>query len=372
MEALTEKQLNEIRQSLAQKIRAGLAQDGQELACLPAYLAPPKPGVSGRALVVDAGGTNVRAALVEVGEGAEVSAGPLSGILPDGRQSPVDAARFFGYQAELVRKLSVPVDLPLGYCFSYPARIEPSGDARLLRWTKGLKVSGVEGELVGAALRRAIGGQGQVKVLNDTVACLLGGALWAGQDYSHYIGLIVGTGTNMATFFPAERVGKLDRGWRGPVAVNLESGNFHPPHLAPVDDELDRASDNPGRQRYEKAVSGFYLPKILQRLCPDLRLPPEATSQVVGELAEEGRPEAQWLLERSADLVAAALAGVADLLEPGPLAVQAEGGLFWKAEGYPARVEQTLTRLLGRQRSACILRGDEVNLVGAAVAALQS
>ena len=375
MHDLTLEQLNDIRRTLYGRIGQGLTQPGQQVACLPAYLAPPAEGLSGQALVVDAGGTNVRAALVELGEGAQVVKGPLAGVLPDGRSAPVGAAEFFGYQADLVRRLGASLALPLGYCFSYPAQVEPSGDARLLRWTKGIKVDGVEGELVGAALREAVGSPGAVKVLNDTVACLLGGAYGAGSEYAQCIGLIVGTGTNMATFMPAVKVTKLATSWPGPLAVNLESGNFSPPHLHPADDMLDQDSDNPGRQRFEKAVSGFYLPQLLQRLCPELNLPLDATSEVVVEWADRAGEEpaslaARWILHRSADLVAAGLAGVADHLHGGPLAVQVEGGLFWKATGYPDRVRQTLGRLLPADRSFSILRSDEVNLVGAAVAAL--
>ncbi|MBT9587419.1 hypothetical protein IV102_29020 [bacterium] len=375
MQELTLTQLNDIRRELVARLREGLLQDGQQVACLPAYLEPPRPGLQGQALVVDAGGTNVRAALVELGEQARVGQGPLSGVLPDGRHAPVDAGQFFGFQANLLRQLNVSLELPLGYCFSYPARVEPGGDARLLHWTKGIHVSGVVGQLVGQALRAAMGSPGKAKVVNDTVACLLGGAFWAGSDYPNYIGLIVGTGTNMATFLPAASVPKLAAGWQGPLAVNLESGNFHPPHLHEADDQIDQASDNPGQQRYEKAVSGFYLPQLLQRLCPHLNLPTEATSEVVVERADRPGDEAtslvaRWILRRSADMVAAGLAAVTDILPTGAVAVQAEGGLFWKATGYAARVEETLSRLIRPGRNFAILHGNEVNLIGAAVAAL--
>ena len=369
---LTLEQLQDIRFALSQRISEGLAQEGREVACLPAYLSPPPPGQSGQALVVDAGGTNVRAALVELsGQSSQVLKGPLAGTLPDGRERPVDAAEFFGYQAELLGKLETAGQLPLGYCFSYAARVEPDGDARLLHWTKGIRVSGVQGERVGALLLQAAQLAGPVRVLNDTVACLLGGAYWAGEEAARSVGLIVGTGTNMAAFFPASQVDKLGVPWEGLLAINLESGNFHPPHLTDADDQVDLASDNPGRQRYEKAVSGFYLPLLFSKLCPELEVPAEVSSQWVVEWAErEGRPAeaARWILQRSADLVAAGLAGLADRLGTSHLVVQAEGGLFWKAPGYASRVEQQLTRLLGSCR---ILRGDEVNLVGAAVAALQ-
>ena len=77
---------------------------------------------------------------------------------------------------------------------------------------------------------------------------------------------------------------------------------------------------------------------------------------------------ARWLLGRSADMVAAGLAAVAEHLNEGNLAIQAEGGLFWKATGYRDRVESTLTKLINRKFA--IIRGQDVNLVGAAAAAL--
>lgn len=377
MQDLSLQQLSEIRDALAARIQEGLAQEGQQVACLPAYLSPPPRGLRGQALVVDAGGTNLRTAWVEIGSTTvyRAVAGPLTATLPDGRHSPVTGDEFFAFQAEQLRALGAPVDLPLGYCFSYPTAVEPNGDARLLYWTKGIRVSGVEGTLVGHALRQSLGGQGAVKVLNDTVAALLGGALGAAGDDEHFIGLIVGTGTNAATFFPGSKIGKLEQPWSGSMAVNLESGNFHPPHLSEVDDHLDQASDNPGRQRYEKAISGYYLPQLFARLCPELQIGDEESSQVVVEWADRPGDDpasvaARWLLGRSADLVAAGLAAVASHLEPGSLAIEAEGGLFWNATGYSARVESTLARLLPGPRRFRIVRVEDVNLLGAAAAAL--
>lgn len=368
MQDLTGDQLQDIVHALRLRIEDGLARPDQEVACLPAYLRHPA-GVQGRALVVDAGGTNLRCAGVELGDlGPRVIAGPLQDQLPDGRVMPVEGTEFFAFQAERIRALGLPLGLPLGYCFSYPAQVDPQGDARLLYWTKGIQVRGVEGQRVGRALRHALGVEGVVKVLNDTVAALLGGVVLAQADFQQSIGLIVGTGTNMATFLPGERLTKLSTPWQGEMAVNLESGNFSPPHLSAWDDQLDQVSDNPGRQRFEKAVSGYYLPKLLQRMLPELTWEEQATSQVVVELAPQ-YAEARWVLQRSADLVAASLAAVASF-GSGSLAIQAEGGLFWKAPGYSERVESTLARLLGPTRRFQILRGDEVNLLGAAAAAL--
>ena len=57
---LSHSQLVDIRDQFSAAIEAGLAADGQQVAALPAFLAPPPDNVAGEALVVDTGGTNMR------------------------------------------------------------------------------------------------------------------------------------------------------------------------------------------------------------------------------------------------------------------------------------------------------------------------
>ena len=270
-------QLAEIKNALVARIEAGLAKDGQEIKVLPAFLAPPKEGLTGRALAIDTGGTNLRAAVLEVSSQAtRVIEGPIGATVPSGRDgTPVDRDAFFGVHADIVAKLKLARGLPIGFCFSYPSAVEPSLDARLISWTKGIDVEGVVGTLVGEglvdALKKRDLAPGRVTVLNDTVASLLAASSLTPAS-SRTIGLIVGTGHNIASFFAGERITKLSTQKvpvaHGVMAVNLESGNFHPPFLTPFDDAVDARSDNHGRQRMEKAVSGFYLPQIFAAAMP--------------------------------------------------------------------------------------------------------
>lgn len=365
--ALTRDQLEEIRATLRERIRVGLQRSDTEIACLPAYLPFPPAKIRGQALVVDTGGTNMRAAMVELAaEESKIIAGPIEKEVPSGRgDQPVTGEEFFQAQAELVEELNPPRGLPLGYCFSYPAEVLPERDARLLRWTKSIRISGVEGTLVGSRLRNAMAvlEPGEVRVLNDTVAALMGGAALKGHKYPAFIGLIVGTGTNMAAFFPD--VPKLGS-FRGPMAVNLESGNFNPPHLTEWDEKVDAESDNPGRQRFEKAVSGFYLPKVMNHVMPG-SVDPDGSSASVSSMIKNSEA-ARLVLMRSADLVAAALAACIDHLEGQPVGIQAEGSLIWRAHGYADRVRETLSKLTTVEFE--LLRAQEVNLIGAACAAL--
>ncbi len=388
--ALSRTALDDVRARFSERLAEGLASDGRELRALPTYLAPPRAGLTGRALVVDTGGTNVRAAVVELGPSPRVVAGPSSMLLPGGRGAPIDARAFWDAHAALVLELGPPeslAELPLGFCFSYPAETLPSRDARLLRWTKGIQVTGVEGTAVGAALVEALARRGArvgaPTVLNDTVASLLAGAARA-ADPRASVGLIVGTGHNVASFFARDALTKLGP-WHGStqgasdaMAVNLEAGNFTPPHLTAHDEAVDRATINAGTQRLEKAVSGFYLPKLLQAAhgagaigADDTRaLTERAEAFARGLDPSPLARDAHALVRRSADLVAAVVAGVIDRHpRDARVTVLAEGGLFWGAPGYRAAFEDALTALLGAPRFD-VLRVEDANLFGAAAAAL--
>jgi len=81
------------------------------------------------------------------------------------------------------------------------------------------------------------------------------------------------------------------------------------------------------------------------------------------------------LLNRSADLVAAALAGCIQAYEPDrqQVGILAEGTLFWHTPGYYDRVQQTLAALVASHTTTHILRCPShvsANFLGATCAAL--
>ena len=376
-------QLREVADILTQRISQGLQADDQEIGCLPTYLDLPTGRQSGNALVVDTGGTNTRAALVELLPlDGHILAGPNSRKVPDGREgAPLSADFFFAAQAEM----AVPFErtsekLPLGYCFSYPAQATEDGDAILLRWTKGLQVESTLGEKVGTPLKKALEHNGyqisSLRVLNDTVASLLGGVhLYAEERFGrNYIGLIMGTGTNMAGVFRPEQVTKLGLSKNGkPSVINLESGNFSPPFLTPFDDLVDKSSNNPGMQRFEKAVSGHYLPLVFNAIHPGIIDPADGSGRLV-ELRDRGSGESKrtagLLLSRSAKMAAAAIAGLCALYPAGDTAVLGEGSLLWGDPQYADCLRNTLFQLMPDRDVQLLRQRDNVNLLGAACAAL--
>ena len=406
---LTNEQLIETRDQLADNIYKGLAQTGQQIKSLPAYLRKPKRDLAGEVFILDAGGTNVRAARIRLtADSAEFIKGPIADkTLMFDAQVPgaVSTDDFFGRQASLLGQLNPPDEFTLGYCFSYPSENKPDGDASLINWTKNINVKGVIGHSARGLLTTALAKQNHIAhktpVLNDTVTALIAGA-WMSPDCDQYIGLIAGTGMNAAGFFRSKQITKLTPDvaaqWAPEelMAVNLELGNFHPACLSVFDDELDadNPNDSPGKQRLEKAVSGRYLANVYGRIVgrqacmalPDgLDFDPQDSENThAGHVTQMRRYQGPMalvaiaLINRSADLVAAALAGVIKAQElPSDKAqiigILPEGSLFWLTHGYGQRVEETLNRLIPDNIAVRIMQNDtgvDANFIGAACAAL--
>lgn len=390
-------QLKGIAHSFREKVEEGLRTDNAEIQCIPTFITPASTDVYGKALVLDLGGTNYRVAIVDFGKGTPDIC-PHNGWKKDMSvmKSPgYTREQLFKELADMIVGIKREEEMPIGYCFSYPAESVPGGDARLLRWTKGVDIQEMVGQLVGQPLLDYLNEHTKVKftgikVLNDTIASLFAGL--TDPAYDAYIGLIAGTGTNMATFIPADRIKKLNPAYpvQGLIPVNLESGNFHPPFLTTVDDMVDAISGSSGRQRFEKAVSGMYLGDILKATFPLVEFEEKFDAQKLSAIMnypdihkEVYVQVAHWIYNRSAELVAASLAGLIQLLwsynqNIRRICLVAEGSLFWsenrKDKNYSVLVMEKLKELLHsfalEDVDVHIRPMDNANLIGTGMAAL--
>jgi hexokinase len=390
-------ELKEIALSLETKVNEGLAKDGMEVQCLPTYINPNKNIEQGKALVLDLGGTNYRAAIVDFIDGKPVIH-PENGFKKDlsvMKEAGFTRENLFKEITDLISELNLEGVNSIGYCFSYPAEPTLNGDAELLRWTKGVNIEEMLGELVGEPLMKHLNENLEqanftsVKVINDTIASLFSGL--TDRDAQAHIGLIVGTGTNMATFIRHDRIAKLNQNYtqKGLIPINLESGNFYPPLLTVIDDKVDACSDSKGRQRFEKGVSGMYLGEILKSVFPCDKFEEKFDAQKltgIMNFPDIHRKRyvrvSRWIYQRSAKLVAASLAGLILVLHSHDSSIKkvcltAEGSLFWSKDchdkNYKDIVLDELHILLaefGLDIQVHIPVMANANLIGSAVAAL--
>ena len=394
---LDNEQLKGIAHTFREKVEEGLNKNNAEIQCIPTFILPKATDVKGKALVLDLGGTNYRVAIVDFSTEKPIIY-PNNGWKKDMSimKSPgYTREELFKELADLIVEIKREEEMPIGYCFSYPTESIHGGDARLLRWTKGVHIREMVGQFVGKPLLDYLNEKNKirftgVKVLNDTIASLFAGL--TDKSYDAYIGLIVGTGTNMATFIPSDKITKLDPEChvQGLIPVNLESGNFYPPFLTAVDDTVDATSDSLGKQRFEKAVSGMYLGDILKAAFPLEEFEEKFDARKLTAIMNY--PDihkdiyvqvAHWIYNRSAQLVAASLAGLIALLKSynrdiHRVCLIAEGSLFWsesrKDKNYNILVMEKLQELLRELEledvEVHINSMDNANLIGTGIAAL--
>ena len=380
---------------------------------LPAFIAPDrKPPLGEKVLTLDAGGTNLRAALVSFTENGPVIEQLITRPLP-GLGAPISKDDFL----REIARFSAPLaeqSTRLGFCFSYPAEIMPDGDGKVLFFTKEIEVTGSEGMLVCRELLDTYAEMGikaptSYALVNDTVAAMLGGCATAEQEMDGALGLILGTGNNVCYLASTKNIHRPVYGWSSPkMVINAESGGYSGFPQGDFDKQLDAASMAPGTYGNEKMVGGVYQGEVLrytlngaaeELFSPEFRerlkdvglltavhlsafaAEPKGDNVLANLCAtEEDRSSMEvivdCLLERAAKLVTLSLAGpmeAEDMGKSAPALVVAEGSTFWKNAALHGKIERLAEEfLLGKLGRKCIFMGAEnPNLVGAAMAALQ-
>lgn len=277
---LTDEQCRKIMEKLTEDINKGLSKDRHDEAvvkCYTTYVQDlPNGTEKGNFLALDLGGTNFRVLLITLdGQNfdmkSKIYAIPQSLMLGTGTQLFDHIAQCL---ALFVKDLKLENEvLPLGFTFSFPLVQEGLTEGRLVRWTKGFNCSGVVGEDVVALLEEAIARRNDVKIdvcaiLNDTTGTLMSCA-WKNKNCR--IGLILGTGSNACY---VEKTPNAKRAMPGKYSkdksnmlINMEWGAFGERNtldfcLTEFDRDVDGNSINPGKQIFEKMISGMYMGEL--------------------------------------------------------------------------------------------------------------
>ncbi|MFP3091565.1 hexokinase [Treponema sp. TIM-1] len=271
-----------IRDALTDMER-GLKGQSSNLPMIPAYISPITRVPPGKTVIaLDAGGTNLRAALVCFDDQGKAQPENSRKVPMPGTKGRVDAETFFNEIAGLIiplfeeaRSAGKTIE-GVGFCFSYPMDITANSDGTLLAFSKEVDAPDVIGKAIGQGLRDALIRRGtkppeRIVLLNDTVAALLSGLAeippnggkWRGADLygktgGPVIGLILGTGFNIA--YPEKNIPKIGfASESSPQIVVCEAGTFHPRYLGILDREYDATTKNPGVYTMEKSNAGAYL-----------------------------------------------------------------------------------------------------------------
>jgi len=293
--------------------------------------------------------------------------------------------------------------LQLGFTFSFPVKQTGVASGELIQWTKGFSTSGVEGKDVANLLNDAFNRKNLsiqvVALVNDTVGTMVARSY---IDPKCEMGVILGTGTNACYF---EQLSNITKFTGTPpkgdgMIINMEWGAFGDQMgflpLTKMDKQLDEASLNPGKQIFEKMISGMYLGEIVRLVLVDLlskgrifvgisslKANFETTyiTRVLSDKSEDLSDVARLLSEtfeitssledrtilkgvcetvsvRAARLSATAIAAVCSKINKLNCTVAVDGSVFEHIPGFKQQMEDTIKELYPESSTNLVLTND--------------
>nr|XP_045217044.1 hexokinase HKDC1 isoform X4 [Macaca fascicularis] len=277
---LSDDTLLDIMRRFRAEMEKGLAKDTNPTAAvkmLPTFVrAIPDGSENGEFLSLDLGGSKFRVLKVQVAEEGKRHVQMESQFYPTPNEIiRGNGTELFEYVADCLADFMKTKDLkhkklPLGLTFSFPCRQTKLEEGVLLSWTKKFKARGVQDTDVVSRLTKAMRRHKDMDVdilavVNDTVGTMM---TCAYDDPYCEVGVIIGTGTNACYMEDMSNI-DLVEGDEGRMCINTEWGAFGDDGAledirTEFDRELDLGSLNPGKQMFEKMISGLYLGELVR------------------------------------------------------------------------------------------------------------
>ena len=400
------------------EMQKGLAGQKSSLAMLPTYIETDKDIPKDKPVIVmDAGGTNFRAATVRFSQTGPPIIEDFKLYPMPGAKTQVSKEKFFSTMASYIEHI-IDRSNSIGLCFSYPIEVFPNKDGKVSHFSKEIQADEVIDQMIGENLNIAISASGRpgkkkIVLLNDTVATLLAGrANHAGRTFDSHIGFILGTGTNCSYVEQNINITKLKG--LDPAKnqiINVESGGFAKAPRGSIDRSFDASSLAPGMYTFEKMISGAYLGPLclavvqvaaeqgLFSACcaaklkqiraittkdvSDFLARPLSTDNALSSACDSTDDAMvlyyllDRLVERAAKLTAINLSSVAIKTGKGqnpcrPLCIVAEGTTFYNLKKLAQKVEYYLKLYLVEHKDIHyeIVSVENATLIGAAIAGL--
>ncbi|KAL0964684.1 hypothetical protein UPYG_G00327530 [Umbra pygmaea] len=277
---LSDEQLVDISARFRAEMEKGLSSESNATAAvkmLPTHvLSTPDGSEKGEFLALDLGGSKFKVLQVKVSDNGKRSVEMESETYPIPEEVLYGRSTdLFVHVAESLKQFMQKRHInhnrkPLGFTFSFPCRQSKVDEGVLLSWSKNYKARGVIGTNVVESLRQAINIVGEIDVdvlalVNDTVGTMM---TCGYDDQRCEVGVIIGTGTNACYMEEMRHIGLVE-GDEGRMCVNTEWGAFGDDgalhdYITDFDREIDAASTNPGKQLFEKMVSGMYMGELVR------------------------------------------------------------------------------------------------------------
>ncbi|MCL4377241.1 MAG: hexokinase [Actinobacteria bacterium] len=372
------------------------------------------------AIVLDAGGTNFRSAVVKFHKDYKPVIENYNHTVMPGFKEEISKEAFFRNITGNIKGF-LDKSNNIGFVFSYPMEIFPNRDGKLINFTKEIKVKKMEGEFIGENLLAEIKKLGfysnkKIILLNDANASLLAGLYFLhDRQYDSFIGLILGTGFNVSYMERNSNINKsvvLKSSKNEYQIINVEAGAFSKGPLGEIDYYFDSKTKNPGSGIYEKMLSGAYMGGLaaeLVRFGKDSNLftgsfsskigaefildssdlddyllyPPknETLKKLLRYMSREDKVVLYYLfenlVERAAILTSIVLASCIIKSAKGknpcnPVCIVAEGNSFYKLKDFKSRVEFYMKNIFNKRGSYYyeINKIENAIMVGGAAAGL--
>ncbi len=399
----------------ATQMQQGIDGDVKSMLMIPTYV-----GIDGEVprnkpvIVLDAGGTNFRAATVCFDDEGKAVISNFSKQPMPGTKGELSRDEFFDTIAGFIAPFDKLSDT-VGFCFSFPTEILPNCDGRLINFNKEVKVRDMGGQILGEGINRALEARGcsakHFVILNDTVATMLGGiAAFPDKEFDSYIGFILGTGTNTCYVEQCARIGRLPEINDGTMAINMETGGFDGFIQGDIDKRFDATTANCGDHVFEKMISGAYQGSVIcmtvkqaaidgllseacakrvaeaedftMRQIDEFCMEPKGDNFIASLAETEQDTETIYGIvdasfERAARMVAVNLGAI--LVHTGcgkdankPVCVSAEGTTFYKSVLFRPKLDRYVKEYLNEKLGVyCeFVKAEDATLIGSAVAGL--
>lgn len=367
---------------LLHHMEAGLRGQGN-IPMLPSYLSASATAPRNAACcVLDAGGTNLRAARAVFDENGHCVIENLRQMPMPGTSAPMEKDSFYAAIARLAQDTGCAEQV--GLCFSYNVQMQRQLDGVLLAWCKEVQVPDAVGQSVGASLKTALGNTCRsVHVLNDSVAAMLG------AEDPVTVGMILGTGINVCYEEQCNRIPKIEADHFGSsMIISTEVGEFDGIPKSDFDLAHFAATEEPTLAHAEKQCAGGYLGELICRVwrgaaeegvLPEKYRGIQCSLPEISTMLESRSAEPDLALEIAEAMIHRA-AKIAAILCAGPLlrctrnrscvSIAVEGSQFHKLTGFRSRFAQELGSILSpRNITFRFILSENACLRGAALAA---